>query len=115
MRKIEILHLKKHDINFKQRKIVVQSAKSNKLRTINIDLKLTIILFFYCKSLKDDELLFKLKSNYVSVTFYQKLKQSNLRKITFHDIRHIYASYLLSNLKNRANAIIIVQQQLRTF
>lgn len=115
MRKIEILRLRKHDINFKQRKIVVQSAKSNKLRTINIDLKLTIILFFYCKKLNDNELLFNLKSNYVSVTFHQILKQSNLKKITFHDIRHIYASYLLSKLKNHANAIIIVQQQLRTF
>lgn len=115
MRKVEILRLRKYDINFKQRKIVVQSAKSHRLRIINIDFKLTIILFLYCKNLKDDELLFKLKSNYVSVTFYQILKQSNLRKITFHDIRHIYASYLLSKLKNYANAIIIVQQQLRSF
>lgn len=114
MRKIEILRLKKYDIDFKQRKIVIQSAKNHKIRIINIDLKLTIILFFYCIKLDDDELLFKIKSSYVSVMFHEIMRKSKLRKITFHDIRHIYASYLLSKLRNHANAIIIVQQQLRS-
>lgn len=115
MRKVEILNLKKRNIKFKEKKIVIQSAKTHKTRIIDIDLKLAIILFFYCSNLKDDDLLFNLKSNYVSVLFYQKVKKSNLQKITFHDLRHLYASYLLSKLKNSANSIQTVQLQLRTF
>lgn len=114
MRKIEILRLKKQDIKFKERRIVVQSAKNHKIRIVDIDFKLAIILYFYCKNLKDDELLFKFKSSYISIVFYQAIKKSNLRKITFHDLRHLHASYLLSKLKNNANAIIIVQLRLRT-
>ncbi len=115
MRRIEILRLKKQDIKFKERKIVVHSAKNHKLRIIDIDLKLSIILYFYCRNLKDDEVLFKIKSSYVSIYFHIIMKKSNLRKITFHDTRHVYASFLLSKLKNHANAIIVVQLQLRTF
>lgn len=115
MRKIEILRLKKQDINFKERKMIVQSAKTNKIRIIDIDLKLTIILYFYCKKLKNDELLFKLNSNSVSVLFYYRIKNSNIQKVTFHDLRHLHASYLLSKLRNHANAIIVVQLRLRSF
>lgn len=115
MRKIEILRLRKCDIKFKERKIIIQSAKNHRTRIVDIDFKLAIILYFYCKNLKDDELLFKLKSNYVSIIFHQIIKKSKLRKITFHDLRHIYASFLLSKLRNHANAILVVQQQLRSF
>jgi len=115
MRKIEILRLKKKDIKFREKKIVVQSAKNHKTRIIDIDLKLTIILYFYCRKLKNDSFLFDFKSNYVSAKFHKIIESSNLSKVTFHDLRHIYASYLLSNLRNHANAIIIVQRQLRSF
>ena len=114
MRKIEILHIQKQDIKFRERKLVVKSAKNHKIRIIDIDLKLTIILFFYCKNLKYDDYLFHLKSSYVSVSFYNRMRNSNLKKILFHVLRHIYASYLLSNIRNPANAILVVQNQLRS-
>lgn len=114
MRKVELLQLKKEDIDFKNRTILVQSAKSNKIRYIYIDLKLTIILYLYCRKLKHDELLFKFHSAYVSIYFHKTIVNSKLKQITFHDIRHIYASFLLANLKNNANALFIVQRQLRS-
>lgn len=112
MRKVEILRLHKRDIKFRNRKIVVQSAKNHKIRIIDIDFKLAIILFFYCRNLKDDDLLFTIKSNSVSVLFYSIMQKSNLRKITFHDLRHIHTSFLLSKLRNHANAILVVADRL---
>lgn len=108
MRKVELLRLRKYDINF----ITVQTAKNHKTRIIHIDLKITIILFFYCRNLKDDELLFKFSSVTVSCDFHRIMKQSNIKKITLHDIRHIYASFLLSKLQNSANSILFVSNQL---
>ena len=115
MRKVELLNLRKYDIRFRERKIAVHTAKSHKTRIINIDLKITILLYFYCRKLKDNELLFKLSSTYVSCEFHKLMKHSNLKKITLHDIRHIYASFLLSKLQNSANSILFVSKQLRTF
>lgn len=114
MRKVELLRLRKFDINFRRRKITIQSAKNHLVREIDIDLKITILLFFYCRKLKDSDLLFNFSTTYVSIEFYQVMRKSNLKRITLHDIRHIYASYLLSQLKNSANSIIFVQKQLRT-
>ena len=115
MRRVEILNLRKKDINFKEKKIVIVSAKSHKTRIIYIDLKLTSVLFLYCRNLTDNDLLFRIDKNYVSIIFHKTIKKSNLKTITFHDIRHIYASFLLSKLSNKANAILVVQHQLRTF
>lgn len=112
MRKAEILRLRKHDINFKERKIYVQSVKNNKNRIIDIDFKLVIILYFYCRKLNSTDLLFNLKSSYVSIYFHKIMQKSDLQKITFHDMRHIHASFLLSKLRNNANAILIVSKRL---
>lgn len=115
MRKVEALRLQKQDINFKERTILVRSAKNHKERLIIIDLKLTIILYFYCLHLTDDDLLFNISYVEVSNEFNRIMKNAKIKKITIHDIRHIYASFLLSKLKNSANSILVVQQQLRTF
>ncbi len=114
MRKTEILRIKKEDILFQDRKLIVHSAKNSKDRLIDIDLKLTIILFLYCikNNISERDLLFKVKSNSVSVMFYVTMKKSKLRKITFHDLRHIHASYILSKSK-RANTIKALQKRLR--
>lgn len=115
MRKTELLRVQKQDINFFKRTIIVQSAKNHKLRVVHIDLKLAIKLFFYCRKLDDTELLFKLDCNYVSATFCNIMRKSKLQRISFHDLRHIYASYLLSKSKNKANVILSVSRQLRSF
>lgn len=112
MRKVELLRIKKYDINFRNRTIVVRTAKNHKTRIIHIDLKITIVLFFYCRNLQDDELLFKLSSVTVSCDFHRIIERSNIKKITLRDIRHIYASYLLSRLRNSANSILFVSSQL---
>ena len=115
MRKTELLKIQKQDIDFFKRTIIVQSAKSHKLRVVHIDLKLTVILFVYCFKLHDEDFLFVLDSRYVSATFYNIIKKSKLQKICFHDLRHIYASYILSKSKNKANTILSVSHQLRSF
>lgn len=114
MRKIELLRVKKYDIDFKNRKITIQSAKNHKTRIINIDIKIAVMLYFHCRKLNDDDYIFNFSSSYVSYEFHRRMKKANFRKITLHDIRHIYASLLLSKLKNSANSIIFVQHQLRT-
>lgn len=114
MRKVELLRVRKFDIDFRHRKLTVQSAKNHQIRVIDIDLKITIMLYFYCRKLKDSDLLFNFKSSCVSVEFYSIMKKSNLKIITLHDIRHIYASFVLARLRNSANSIVFVSKQLRT-
>ena len=114
MRKIELLNVRKYDIDFRNRKIAVQSAKTHKTRIINIDIKITIMLYLHCRKLNDNDHIFNFSSSYVSYEFHRKMKKANFRRITLCDIRHIYASVLLSKLNNSANSLLFVQRQLRT-
>lgn len=126
MRKCELLALKKNNFVFRKilnfyfpRKLFIISSKTNRTRAIELDFKISLYFMFYLKNLEDNDLLFNFSSQYVSNNFIKVFKSSenkkNIKKIRFADIRHIHASYLLANNKNKANCIKIVQERLRTF
>lgn len=128
MRRSEILALQKKDIDFKKKKIIVNKSlcgfnkkdlyiketKSSKIRIIDVDLKLTIILFSYTFKMKNEDYLFKIQPTMLSNTFCSILAKSKLQHIRFHDLRHIHASLLLTNSKNKAITLKLVQERLRT-
>lgn len=126
LRKCELLTLKKEDFIFKRMfgfyfpiKLVINSPKTHKVRSIDLDFKISFLFMLYLKNLEKDELLFKFNDFYISNNFGKIFKSSKnkrkIKQIRFADIRHIHASYLLSNCKNKANCMKMVQERLRAF
>lgn len=94
---------------------IIKSTKNSKVRTINLDFKTSIYIYFYLKNKKESDFLFYTCLNYITNLFNSTIKKTNLRHIRFHDLRHLHASYLLANSKNKANTLKIVQERLRSF
>jgi len=111
MRRGELLALQWKDINFENKKITVnkslykgtiQTPKTQKsIRKINMPEILADTLF---KLKKDDNSIvfpnangnYKDGKNMVNREFHPCLEKAGLRKIRFHDLRHTFASFLIS-------------------
>lgn len=125
MRKCELLSLKKENFIYRRllffnlpRKIYIKSSKTGRTRIITLDFKISLYMSSYLKNLNLQDNIFDFSSLFVSNNFSKVFKseanKKNLKQIRFADIRHIHASYLLANNKNRANCIKLVQERLRT-
>ena len=102
-------------LTLKIKQLLYNGAKNHKTRIVHLDLKITILLYLHCRKLNEGDLLFNFSSVYVSYEFLRIMRKSDIKKITLHDIRHIYASFLLSKLNNSANSLLFVSRQLRSF
>ena len=96
------------------KQIYIKSPKTKKVRIILLDFKIAIYMAFYLKKLDEEEKIFTFTHWYVSNNFCKvfKKQKNKIKAIRFADIRHIHASYLLANTKNKANCIKIVQERL---
>lgn len=120
MRRGELLALEWSDIDFKKQRITVnkqiykgvkQATKTNKERVIDIPDNLVKILIEHKKQAVLSKLVFHNNGKPIhpytmeSVYFHPLIKKCNeildeenqIDKLRFHDLRHTYATYLLSN------------------
>jgi integrase len=109
MRMGEIIALEWNDINFDKREIsinkhfrreLVHATKTDENRTVRISNDLYVVLRAYRKK-HEYYRLFNDNGKYYSQNkirdyFKRILNSANIRKVRFHDIRHTYASLMLS-------------------
>lgn len=110
LRKTEVLGLSKNDINLNEQKIELStSCEYVKNKKIYTDLKTnsSIRTIYYPKILHDllKEYVTNCKTNYlfnditpdqIDDQLDKIIKENNLRRITFHKLRHSHATFLLS-------------------
>lgn len=123
MRKTELLSLKKENFIYRKvlffnipKQVYIKSPKTKKVRIILLDFKIAIYMASYLKNFNTEDYIFTLNNYYISNNFHKVFKtqknKNKIKAIRFADIRHIHASYLLANNKNKANCIKIVQERL---
>jgi site-specific recombinase XerD len=107
LRVSEIINLKIKDIDSKNNKINIRSAKGKIDRFIPLDKNLTNIMREYWKCYRTNEYLFEgLTGNKYSVSSVQKIikdavKKLNIKKrISTHSIRHSAITHLIKNGSN---------------
>jgi integrase len=114
MRRSEILSLRWKDIDFKERRILIENTKNNERRVVPINDTLYGIL----KSLPvhlGSELIFpEITGLQLTMAFRRACKRARINDFRFHDLRHSFASYLtMAGVNLRAVQTLLGHKDLR--
>jgi integrase len=94
MRRGEIVDLRWKDLDFKQRRILLEKTKNNERRVIYMNDTLYETLRSLPVHLHRGRVFPDVNGNMVSVAFERACKRAGLEDFRFHDLRHTFASYL---------------------
>jgi len=98
MRRSEILNLKWHQVDLKNRNIMVINAKNNESRVIPINQTLYKELFILSQKAKGEYLFSDLNGHPfgdVKKSFASAMKRAKIKDFRFHDLRHTFGSHLV--------------------
>jgi len=94
MRRGEILGLRWKDIDFKERKIILEKTKNNESRTIYTNDTLYPVLKSLPIHLHSGTVSPDINGNMVIVAFERACKKAGIPDFRFNDLRYTFASYL---------------------
>jgi integrase len=94
MRRGEIMNLRWKDIDFKERRIILENTKNNERRAIPMNDTLCHVLQSLPIHLHAEKVFPDINGNMVTVTFERACKRAGIEDFRFHDLRHTFASYL---------------------
>lgn len=100
MRRGELLGLRKSDLDFERKLICLSKTKTNSLREIPIIPEIQAVLKTHVFGKADTEYVFakadgsRMFSN--KTAFWMALAKAGIKNFRFHDLRHTYASDLVS-------------------
>jgi integrase len=94
MRRGEVMGLRWKDIDFKERRIILEGTKNNERRMIPINDTLYQVLKSLPVHLHAEKIFPDINGNMVTVTFERACKRAGIKDFRFHDLRHTFASYL---------------------
>ena len=94
MRRGEIISLRWKDIDFKERRIILEKTKNNERRAIPMNGTLCRVLQSLPIHLHAEKVFPDINGNMVSVAFERACKRAGIEDFRFHDLRHTFASYL---------------------
>jgi integrase len=94
MRRGEIMNLRWKDIDFKERRIILEKTKNNERRMIPMNDTLCHVLQSLPVHLHEERVFPDINGNMVTVTFERACKRAGIEDFRFHDLRHTFASYL---------------------
>ncbi len=94
MRRGEIVNLQWKDIDFKERRIILEKTKNNERRVIPMNDTLYQVLKSLPVHLHSESVFPDINGNMVTVTFERACKRAGIKDFRFHDLRHTFASYL---------------------
>ncbi|QQR84045.1 tyrosine-type recombinase/integrase [Candidatus Peregrinibacteria bacterium] len=104
LRVSEVVHLKVQDLDFDRELIHLKSTKGSNHRIVPIPKKISTDLFRYCSGKDHCQYVFESeRGGALTVRTAQKIFQKACRKafikkpVTFHSLRHSYATHLLEN------------------
>ncbi|HMK77171.1 MAG TPA: site-specific integrase, partial [Thermodesulfobacteriota bacterium] len=110
----EILSLRWKDIEFKERRILIEKTKNNERRMVPINDTLHGVLKSLPVHLGTDLVFPGITRNQLSVAFRRASKRAGIRDFRFHDLRHTFASYLTMGGENpRTVQILLGHKDLR--
>jgi len=96
----ETLSLRWKDINFKERRILVEKTKNNERRMVPINDTLYGVLKSLPVHLGTDLVFPGITGHQLSVAFRRACKRAGVKDFRFHDLRHSFASYLTMEGEN---------------
>jgi len=94
LRRGEILSLRWKDIDFKERKILVETTKNNERKAPPIDDTLYSVLKSLPVHLGTDLVFPGITGIQLTMAFRRACKRAGIKDFRFHDLRHSFASYL---------------------
>jgi integrase len=100
MRRGEIMNLRWKDIDFKERRIILEKTKNNERRAIPMNDTLYQVLQSLPVHLHAEKVFPDINGNMVTVTFKRACKRAGIEDFRFHDLRHSFASYLTMGGEN---------------
>jgi len=96
MRRSELLRMRKEDIDFQKRRIIIRGNKTESSRTIGLAKKLKTILLNIINKTDDNYVFPHFHPSSLTYAFQRIRKTANLNnELTLHSLRHTYGSYLL--------------------
>ena len=100
MRRGEIVNLRRTEIDFKERRIILEKTKNNERRVIPMNDTLIEVLQSLPVHLHSETVFPDINGNMVTVTFERACKRAGIEDFHFHDLRHSFASYLTMDGEN---------------
>ena len=100
MRRGEIMGLRWKDIDYKERRIILNKTKNNETKMIPINDTLLQVLQALPVHLHEEKVFPDINGNMVTVTFERTCKRAGIKDFRFHDLRHTFASYLTMGGEN---------------
>jgi integrase len=94
MRRGEIMSLRWKDIDFKERRIILEKTKNNERRSIPMNDTLSLVLKSLPVHLHAEKVFPDINGNMVTVTFERACKRAGIEDFRLHDLRHTFASHL---------------------
>jgi len=94
MRRGEIMNLCWRNIDFKERRILIEQTKNNERRVIPMNETLYQVLKSIPVHLHEEKVFPGINANMVTVAFERACKRAGIGDFRFHDLRHSFASYL---------------------
>lgn len=99
-RRSEILSLRWKDIDFKERRILIETTKNNERRMIPINDTLYGVLKSLPVHLGSDLIFPGITGIQLTMAFRRACKRARIGDFRFHDLRHSFASYLTMGGEN---------------
>lgn len=94
LRRGEILSLKWKDIDFKERRILIETTKNNERRVVPINDALYGVFKSLPVHLGTDLVFPEVTGLQLTVAFRRACERAGIKDFKFHDLRHTFASYL---------------------
>jgi len=94
MRRGEILNLRWKDIDFKERRLLLEQTKNNERRVIPMNESLYQAFKSLPVHLHQEKVFPDINGSMVTVAFKRACKRAEIQDFRFHDLRHSFASYL---------------------
>jgi integrase len=94
LRRGEILSLGWKDIDFKERRILIETTKNNERRVVPVNDTLYGVLKSLPVHLGTDLVFPEVTGLQLTVAFRRACKRAGIKDFRFHDLRHSFASYL---------------------
>jgi len=99
-RRGEVLSLRWKDIDFKERRMLLETTKNNERRVVPMNDTLYGVLKALPVHLGSELVFPEVEGRQLSLAFHRACKRAGLKDFRFHDLRHSFASYLTMGGEN---------------